>query len=78
MTFNELFTATQLALGPSPKNEASDAMTKYQIDLLIFWADAGVKKLDDRENRCMLLGWYFLWEASYIPESKRLTPTPGP
>lgn len=78
MTFNELFTAAQLALGPSPRGEASNEMTAYQLNLLKWCEEAGVKRLDDHEMRKLLLGWYFLWEASYIPEEKRLTPTPSP
>ena len=64
MTFNELFTAAQLALGPSPRNEASNEMTAYQLSLLKWCEDAGVKKLDDPEYRKLLLGWYFMWESA--------------
>ena len=64
MTFNELFAAAQLALGPSPRDEASNEMTAYQLNLLKWCEDAGVKKLDDHENRRMLLAWYFMWEAA--------------
>lgn len=63
MTFNELFTAAQLVLGPSPRDESSDAMTKYQSDLIEWCRAAGVKLLDDHEFRRMLLTWFFTWES---------------
>ena len=64
MTFTELFTAALLALGPSPRDEASNEMTAYQLNLLKWCEDAGVKKLDDHEYRTTLLAWYFMWEAA--------------
>jgi hypothetical protein len=58
-----LFTAATLALGPAPRDESSPEMTRYQLDLLAFCKEAGVKYLDDREFRRMLLTWFFIWET---------------
>ncbi len=66
MTFNELFVAAQLALGPSPRDEQSNEMTRYQLDLIAWCAQAGVKNLDDHEYRKLLLGWYFMWEGNAV------------
>lgn len=60
----DLFVATQLALGPSYPHERDAAMTAYQLLVLDFWKAAGVKDLDDRSHRKLMLEWYFMWEAS--------------
>lgn len=58
-----LFVAATLALGPSPRDPGSDAMTKYQLDLIEWCRAAGVKLLDDHEFRRILLTWFFAWES---------------
>ena len=75
LTLDELFTAAQLALGPSPQDVWSDAMTKYQRDLLHWCISAGTKGCDDRDFNRWLLRAYFAWEARQL---RLLTPTIDP
>lgn len=60
---DELFTAATLVLGPSPRDPGSDAMTKYQRDLIEWCRAAGVQYLDRPEFCRMLLTWFFTWES---------------
>jgi len=68
MDLEPLFVAATLALGPSPIAPESPQMTAYQLDLIRFFGNAGVKGLDDHEFRRLLLAWFFAWEAQQIKD----------
>lgn len=69
VNMDDLFTATVLAIGPSPRDPGSHAMTQYQLSLIHFWRDSGVKQIDykaedfNREQRGFLLVKFFEWET---------------
>lgn len=64
MDVSTLYTATLLAVGPSPRDEWSNEMTAHQLSIIMFWRQSGVKGMDDVEFRKMLLLWYFAWESA--------------
>jgi hypothetical protein len=63
VNMDELFTATTLACGPSPRDPYDNRMAQYQFDLIKFWREAGVKDMDDPDFRCDVLSHFFAWET---------------
>lgn len=62
INLDDLFTATLLACGPSPEDEGSAAMHKYQFSLLAFWrTQLSSEWMNTYESR-ELLKAFFYWE----------------